>query len=100
MVSFGGKKGLCGVPGFVIQMPTKINNLKTEDLSDEEMRRFLAALNEDPDIQVANLMRLVLCTGMRRGELFKLKWEDIDFERGFIHIIDPKGGAGSGDSPQ
>jgi integrase len=29
---------------------------------------------------------------MRRGELFKLKWDDIDFERGFIHIREPKGG--------
>jgi integrase len=29
---------------------------------------------------------------MRRGELFKLKWEDVDFERGFIQIRDPKGG--------
>lgn len=29
---------------------------------------------------------------MRRGELFRLKWDDIDFERGFIHIRNPKGG--------
>ena len=28
---------------------------------------------------------------MRRGEMFKLKWEHIDFERGFITLIDPKG---------
>jgi integrase len=29
---------------------------------------------------------------MRRGEILRLRWEDIDFERGFIHIRDPKGG--------
>lgn len=92
IVLFGVKKGLCKAPGFSIQMPTKINNLKTEDLSDEEMGRFLAVLASDPDIQVTNLMRLALCTGMRRGELFRLKWDHIHFERGFIHIIDPKGG--------
>ena len=28
---------------------------------------------------------------MRRGELFKLRWEDVDFDRGFIHIREPKG---------
>jgi integrase len=37
-------------------------------------------------------MKLVLFTGMRRGELFRLQWPDIDFERGFIHIRSPKGG--------
>ena len=42
--------------------------------------------------QAANLMKLALVTGMRRGEMFKLKWKGVDFERGFLHIRDPKGG--------
>ena len=29
---------------------------------------------------------LDLATGMRRGELLGLKWEDIDFDHGIIHI--------------
>ena len=37
-------------------------------------------------------MLMALYTGMRRGELFRLKWQDIDFERGFIHIRNPKCG--------
>jgi integrase len=37
-------------------------------------------------------MKMALFTGMRRGELFRLKWRDIDFERGFIHLRTPKGG--------
>ena len=37
-------------------------------------------------------MRLALFTGMRRGEIFKLRWADIDFDRGFISIVAPKGG--------
>ena len=30
-------------------------------------------------------------TGMRRGELLKLQWQDVDFDRGFIHLQGPKG---------
>jgi integrase len=37
-------------------------------------------------------MKLALFTGMRRGELFNLKWSDIDSRNGFITIRDPKGG--------
>ena len=37
-------------------------------------------------------MKMALYTGMRRGELFKLKWRDINFETGFLLIKDPKGG--------
>jgi integrase len=29
---------------------------------------------------------MALDTGMRRGEMFKLKWSDIDFEAGIINI--------------
>ena len=31
-------------------------------------------------------IRLDLCTGLRMGELLALKWEDIDFERKWIHV--------------
>jgi len=37
-------------------------------------------------------LKMALFTGMRRGELFKLQWQDVDLERGFIHIRAPKGG--------
>ena len=36
-------------------------------------------------------MRLALFTGMRKSEILKLKWKDLDFDRGFITIRDPKG---------
>jgi integrase len=91
IVNFGVKKNLCDGLGFTIEMP-KVNNLKTEDLTTKQLSNLLEVLDQDPNVQVANLMRLALFTGMRRGELFKLKWNDIDCERGFIFIRDPKGG--------
>jgi len=91
IVNFGMKKGLCAGLGFKIEMP-KVNNLKTEDLTLEQLASLMAAIEEDHDLQAANFMRMALFTGMRRGELFKLKWDDVDFERGFIHIRQPKGG--------
>jgi Site-specific recombinase XerD len=38
------------------------------------------------------MMKMALYSGMRRGELFKLKWDDVSFDTGFIWIRDPKGG--------
>lgn len=91
VINFGVKKGLCPGAGFIIELP-KVNNLKTEDLNKEQLTALLDAINADPNVQAANIMRMVLYTGMRRGELFNLQWDHIDFERGFIHIKDPKGG--------
>ena len=91
IVSFGVSRQLCGNLNFKVE-PVKVDNMKTEDLTPEQLRRLLTAIDNSKDIQAANIMRLALYTGMRRGEMFKLKWNDIDFQRGFISIRDPKGG--------
>jgi integrase len=91
IVNYGYKRGLCDRLKFHIQKP-RLNNTKTEDLTADQLEALMKAIDADDNIQAANLMRMALFSGMRRGELFKLKWADVDFDRGFITIKDPKGG--------
>ena len=91
IINFGVNKGLCPGLGFKIEMP-KVNNLVTEDLSPEQLSDLLTAIDQEADPQAANFLRLILYTGIRRGELFKLQWPDVDFDRGFINLRGPKGG--------
>jgi integrase len=91
IANFGNKKDLCDPIPFIIEMP-EVDNLKTEDLTKEQLEKLLKAIEKDDHLHAGTMMKLVLFTGMRRGELFKLKWKDLDFDRGFITIRDPKGG--------
>ena len=91
IVNFGVKRQLCNPLSFHLEMP-QVNNIKTEDLTPEQLARLLQVLENEVNVQAANFMKLILFTGMRRGELFRLQWLDIDFERGFIYIRYPKGG--------
>ncbi len=91
IVNFGVSRQLCKNLNFKID-PIKVDNLRTEDLNPDQLKQLLTAINNSQDVEAANIMRLALYTGMRRGEIFKLKWSDIDFQRGFINIRNPKGG--------
>jgi integrase len=85
------KKGLCEGLRFKIQKP-KVDNLVTDNLTRDQLQRLIQAIDEDPHVPIGNLMKFALFTGMRRGEIFNLKWTDLDFEREFITIKNPKGG--------
>ncbi len=91
VLNFGIRKKLCGPLLFEIELPT-VHNIKTEDLNAEQLDRLLKAIEVDTHPQAGPMMKLALYTGMRRGEMFKLKWNDIKWEQGFINIRDPKGG--------
>lgn len=91
IVNFGSKKNLCIGLNFTIEMP-QVDNIKTEDLTPKQLKSLLKEIEKDTHTHAGLMMLMALYTGMRRGELFKLKWKHIDFERGFISLIDPKGG--------
>lgn len=91
VINFGTDKNLCSGLSFRIKKPS-VSNEKTEDFSPEQLERFLKAINEDPCLQAGSMMKMALYACMRRGEMFKLKWADVDFQLGFILLRDPKGG--------
>ena len=90
IINHGVNNGYCTGAPFKIKKPS-VDNKKTEFLNDEQLKRLLVVLDEHSNVQVANMMKLVLATGIRRGGLLDLQWRNIDFERGFITLRN-KGG--------
>lgn len=70
----------------VHQKPLRAKNRLLRYLSHEEMPRLLSAADDilRPIVVVA------LHTGLRRGELFPLTWQDVDFRLGIIRVLHTK----------
>jgi integrase len=73
-----------------VQMP-RVDNQVTEFMTDEELSRLLEVLDNWPFDDSAAFVKFALLTGLRRGEFFKLRWEHVDFDRGLVTLVDPKG---------
>jgi integrase len=67
-----------------------VNNIRVRYLTDDEEARLLEAA---PD-WLAPLITVAIHTGMRRGELLRLKWSDVDFVSGTIFVRVSKSGEG------
>ncbi len=72
--------------------PIRVDNQKTEFLTDEEAERLLTVLEDWPCRESAAFVQFAMFSGLRRGEIIKLKWDDLDFERGMVTLRAPKGG--------
>ncbi|MBE1426787.1 integrase [Desulfomicrobium macestii] len=91
IINFGVNRNLCPPLPFKLELP-KLNNHRTEDLTPDQLQDLLDAIEKDKHPVAGPMMLCALYTGMRRGEMFKLEWSDLDFDRGFIRLRDPKGG--------
>jgi len=88
IIRFGAKKGLSPMPDpskLYFAMPV-VDNEVTECLNQEQLRKYLEALDKEEDQNAAALLRLALATGMRKGALLALRWNDIDLAAGFITL--------------
>jgi integrase len=57
-------------------------NERKRYLSGDELTRLIKALSAHPDRQAADIIRVLLLTGARRGEVLSMRWADIDVTAG------------------
>ena len=69
-------------PAIGCKLPPKKTG-EMQVLTHEEMQRFLIQAKENDFYELA---LLELSTGMRRGEICALKWDDLDMRSGALHI--------------
>lgn len=63
-------------------------NRRLRFLSEDEIKRLL----ENCSDRIRPLLVCALLTGMRRGEILQLRWENVDVERGILYILQSKSG--------
>jgi integrase len=49
-------------------------------LSEDEMQRFMKALDSEPDIIVRAAFRMLLETGARKSEVLRARWDDLNLD--------------------
>ena len=88
---------LCGIlsdameGGFIAHNPAwrtykYSGRMKEKKVADEETVRLLMAALEKESLKYETFYKLLIATGMRRGECCGLKWNDIDYKERSIHI--------------
>ena len=74
-----------------IEFP-KGSTARTRRLISDEKERLLAAALSQRNIYIASIIEFAIETGMRRSEILKLRWCDVDLENGFASLYDTKNG--------
>lgn len=69
-------------PAIGVRLPTLTIRQERIALTPEQLRRLVAELEEP----YKSMVLIAALTGLRRGELFALRWGALDFERKMIHV--------------
>ena len=73
-------------PAEAIQVRLPKGKKAARALEPEEVARLLEAAEASRSRDMALLLRLMLETGLRRGEALALQWGDVDLERGEVRV--------------
>jgi integrase len=89
--NFANKNGLINIssPTKGIKKPKK-DNKRHRFLSPEEANELLSALKKNSQ-NLYEMALIALHCGLRAGEIFSLKWSDVDFNNNRLIIRDTKG---------
>ena len=74
-----------------IEFP-KGSTARTRRFISDEKERLLTAAFSQRNIYIASIIEFAIETGMRRSEILKLRWCDVDLENGFASLFDTKNG--------
>ena len=77
-------------PASKVKAP-KVNNQVTECLTVDDLERLLAVLDQWENQLGALVVKFAVYTGFRLDEIIGLQWDNVDFERRFVKLADPKG---------
>lgn len=92
---YGASKGLCAGLSFPVILKGKTLGKEPKIKaapSDEQFDSFVKTCEAWPDIQMGNFMLFVAFTGIRRGSVRNLKWNDIDYNNRTAVLRDSKTG--------
>ena len=73
-----------------VLLPKPKDDITSDDkdkyYSKEELKKFLTLVDNENDIKLTAMFRVLAFTGIRKGELQALNWDDIDFTNNTINI--------------
>lgn len=80
------KKGILAKNPVAGSTPPKQEKKERTFLTDESSRELLEKLGAVKNEQIRRAIRFLLYTGLRRGELLALHWQDVDMKEGTVTV--------------